>query len=274
MATAKLLHDDDEAHAREVLAAAHRIAAYDGLAEGTWNHFSLMLDASRMLITPADRHWSLMDARSLVLAAGEEDARARGLQFLIGYRIHQPLHRVRPDAACVLHAHPPYATALSLLDEPALIPASQMSVAFVGRIAYNDRYDLIGGADGQGERIAAALGDNDVLLLRGHGVIVVGATVEEAYLDLYTFELACRSQVLAMSTGAALRPMGAIEVAELTASAPAQKQEAVQEARRHFAAMRELVDGGGPASPPAAPLGPVTAQKNKAASAAPQIRRQ
>ena len=106
----------DEAHGRDMLAAAHRIAAHDGLAEGTWNHFSLMLDSSRMLITPADRHWSLIDGDSLVLAAGEEDARARGLQFLIGYGIHQPLHEVRPDATCVLHAHPPYATALSLLD--------------------------------------------------------------------------------------------------------------------------------------------------------------
>ena len=204
-----------------------------------------MLDADRMLITPADRHWSLIDGDSLVLAAGEDDARARGLLFLIGYRIHRPLHDVRPDAACVLHAHPPFATALSLLDDPTLLPTSQMSIEFAGRTAYNDRYDLIGGAGGQGERIAAALGDNDVLLLRGHGVVVVGATVEAAYLDLYMFELACRSQVLAMSTGSRLRPMGAFEVAELTAAGPGHQQEADEEARRHFAAMRELVDAMG-----------------------------
>ncbi len=117
----------------------------------------------------------------------------------------------------MLHVHPPYATALSLLDEPELVPASQMSVGFAGRVAHNDRYDLIGGADGQGERIAAALGDKDVLMLRGHGAVVVGETVESAYLDLYTLELACRSQVLAMSTGRPIRPLGAIEVAELTA---------------------------------------------------------
>jgi ribulose-5-phosphate 4-epimerase/fuculose-1-phosphate aldolase len=236
--------DHEEAHARDVLAAAHRIAAHDGLAEGTWNHFSFMLDANRMLITPADRHWALIDGDSLVLSTGDEDARARGLQFLIGYRIHQPLHEVRPDARCVLHAHPPYATALSLLDEPALIVASQMSVEFAGRIAYNDRYDLIGGAEGQGERIASALGDNDVLLLRGHGVVVVAETIESAYLDLYTLELACRSQVLAMSTGRAVRPMGAIEVAELTGSGP-DRGEHDEEARRHFQAMRQLVDGPG-----------------------------
>jgi ribulose-5-phosphate 4-epimerase/fuculose-1-phosphate aldolase len=219
----------EEAYARDVLAAAHRIAAHDGLAEGTWNHFSFMLDSNRMLITPADRHWALIDGDSLVLSTGDEDARARGLQFLIGYRIHQPLHEVRPDARCVLHAHPPYATALSLLDEPELIVASQMSVEFAGRIAYNDRYDLIGGAEGQGERIASALGDNDVLLLRGHGVVVVAETIESAYLDLYTLELACRSQVLG---------------AELTGSGP-DRGEHDEEARRHFQAMRQLVDGPG-----------------------------
>jgi hypothetical protein len=53
--------------------------------------------------------------------------------------------------------------------------------------------------------------------------------------------LACRSQVLAMSTGACLRPMGAIEVAELTGGSD-HAQQADEEARRHFAAMRELVD--------------------------------
>jgi ribulose-5-phosphate 4-epimerase/fuculose-1-phosphate aldolase len=233
--------DHQEADARDVLAAAHRIAAHDGLAEGTWNHFSFMLDSSRMLITPADRHWALIDGDSLVLSTGDDNARARGLQFLIGYRIHQPLHEIRPDARCVLHAHPPYATALSLLDEPELVVASQMSVAFAGRIAYNDRYDLVGGAEGQGERIATALGDKDVLLLRGHGAVVIGDTIESAYLDLYTLELACRSQVLAMSTGRPLRPLGAIEVAELTGPGSDRGHDD-EEARRHFAAMRELVD--------------------------------
>src|ERR1700677_1020289 len=168
----------EEAHARDVLAAAHRIAAHDGLAEGTWNHFSFMLDSRRMLITPADRHWALIDGDSLVLSTDDDDARARGLQFLIGYRIHQPLHDVRPDARCVLHAHPPYATALSLLDVPEWIAASQVSIGFAGRIAYNDRYDLVGGAEGQGERIASALGDRDVLLLRGVGVGGVGRMME------------------------------------------------------------------------------------------------
>ncbi len=117
-----------------------------------------------------------------------------------------------------------------------------MSVGFAGRVAYNDRYDLVGGAEGQGQRIATALGDKDVLLLRGHGAVVIGDTIESAYLDLYTLELACRSQVLAMSTGRPLRPLGAIEVAELTGSGSDRGTDDEQ-ARRHFQAMRDLVDG-------------------------------
>lgn len=81
-----------------------------------------------------------------------------------------------------------------------------------------------------------------VLLLRGHGAVVIGDTIESAYLDLYTSELACRSQVPAMSTGRSLRPWGAIEVAELTGLA-ADHDHHDEEARRHFQAMRELVDG-------------------------------
>jgi ribulose-5-phosphate 4-epimerase/fuculose-1-phosphate aldolase len=225
-----------EEAAREALATAHRIAVVDGLCEGTWNHFSLMLDEERMLITPTDVHWSQMTGASLVLAADDDDARARGQQFYIGYRIHAPLHTARPSARCVLHAHPPYATALSTLEDNVLLPASQMSVAFHDRVGYNERYDLLDGGDEQGNQIAAALEDRDVLLLRGHGVVVVGPSVEVAYLDLLMFELACRTQVLAMGTGSGLRVFSEEEAQALAAGQAGQA-----EAERHFAAMKGVV---------------------------------
>jgi ribulose-5-phosphate 4-epimerase/fuculose-1-phosphate aldolase len=228
----------DESAGRRDLAAAHRLAVYDGLCEGTWNHFSLMLDSSRMLITPADRHWDTIDPDSLILTDGDNQAaRAHGLQFYIGYRIHYPLHLARPDAACVLHVHPPYATALSLLDDDELLPASQTSVEFVGRIAYNERYDGFGDPDTQGERIAAALGDRNVLFLRGHGVVVAGRTVHEAYQDVYLLELACRTQILALSTGRPLRLFSPDDVAAI-----ARVDDDGADARRHFDAMLRLLD--------------------------------
>jgi ribulose-5-phosphate 4-epimerase/fuculose-1-phosphate aldolase len=226
-----------EAEARDTLAAAHRIAVYDGLAEGTWNHISYVLDDGRMLITPAEMHWSRVDADAIVIPRDDKDARGRGTQFYIGYRIHRPLHEARPDARCAVHVHPPFATALSVLDEERLLAMSQTSVSFYDRVAYNNKFDLLGGASEQGERIAEALGDKSALFLRGHGIVVTGPTIEEAYLDTYRLELACRTQLLAMSTGRPLRLFTDAEADELASSGPDHA-----EARRHFAAMREVVE--------------------------------
>ena len=85
----------EEAYARDLLAAAHRIAAHDGLAEGTWNHFSFMLDSNRMLITPADRHWALIDGDSLVLSTGETIPLSRAPKREIADRIFDQVLKLR-----------------------------------------------------------------------------------------------------------------------------------------------------------------------------------
>jgi ribulose-5-phosphate 4-epimerase/fuculose-1-phosphate aldolase len=114
---------------------------------------------------------------------------------------------------------------------------SQHSLEFHGRIAYSEQYDLVGGYQDQGKRIAEALGDKDILVLRGHGVVVVSETIERAYLDLYVLELASRTQLLALSTGQKLRPFTEDEIFELVGTGADQ-----EEAMRHFRAMRQLVD--------------------------------
>lgn len=226
-----------EDEARELLAAAHRIATFDGLSEGTWNHFSYMVDDEHMLITPASVHWADVGPDSLVLVdADKQAARARGLQFYIGYRIHYPLHEARPDARAILHAHPPYLTALGLLEDPTLISMSQNSSKFYGRIAVNESFDELGDPEEQGERLARAVGDKSVLFMRGHGVTVLAPTIEKAYLELYLLELAARSQILALSTGQPLRVFTEAESAERVGSGPGD-----EEASRHFRAMLEHV---------------------------------
>ena len=116
----------------------------------------------------------------------------------------------------MLHAHPTYTTALSMLGRDALLPASQHSTNIYFRLAYNDRPDgLEGDSEAQGRAIADALADKDILILRGHGVFVVAPTVYEAYHDLYLLEAAARSQVLAMSTGAKVLASSEEEAREL-----------------------------------------------------------
>lgn len=236
-----------EEQARIELAAAHQMSVLDGLTEGTWNHFSYMLpgEAKRMLITPGDRHWSQVTASSLSMVDehSAEEARRTGGVFWVGYRIHYPVHEARPEALCMLHAHPTYTTALSMLGRDALLPASQHSTNIYFRLAYNDRPDgLEGDGEAQGRAIADALGDKDILILRGHGVFVVAPTMAEAYHDLYLLEAASRSQILAMSTGAKVYAATEAEAEQLyhprggIAKAVAQQQ---------FDAMRALLDARG-----------------------------
>jgi ribulose-5-phosphate 4-epimerase/fuculose-1-phosphate aldolase len=194
--------------ARVDLAAAHRLAVRDDLHEGTWNHLSLVVPGQpdRILITPGVCHWSQITASSLAVVGPDEDAdemRETNEHLWVGYRIHYPLHQARPDAACVLHAHPPYATALTMVKDGVLEWAEQNSLEFYGRVAYNDRYDAGVPVDtDQGREMAQALGpDAIVLFLRNHGVVVVGPTVGIAYTNLYLLERYCRNQYLAKTMG-------------------------------------------------------------------------
>lgn len=229
--------------ARVDLAAAHRLAVRDDLHEGTWNHLSLTVPGrpDALLITPPAVHWSRVRASELLeLAAADADrVRAEGGLGWIGYRIHAPLHAARPDARCVLHAHCPHATALSMLADGRLEMAEQNALDFHGRIAYTSAYDGAG-AHGleHGEALAAAIGErNTVLFLKNHGVIVVGASVAEAYTDLYLLERACRVMILALSTGRQLAPVPEDAVRSVAGtSADAAFKHA------HFAAMKRLLD--------------------------------
>src|SRR6478609_10470901 len=131
--------------------------------------------------------------------------------------IHSRLHRARPDAACVLHTHMPYATALAMTGGGFDTRASQNAMYFHGRIA-RLAYGGLAEAEEEGARIAEALTDGvSVLLMDNHGVLVVGESVADAWHQLYFLERACQVQVLAQSTGSPLMQVPE-EVARHTAA--------------------------------------------------------
>ena len=88
--------------------------------------------------------------------------------------IHGCIHRGKPSAKCVLHTHMPYATALTVIKGGRLEWASQNSLKFHGRVAYDDDYNGLALDDAEGERMCAQLAQADVLFLANHGVIVTG----------------------------------------------------------------------------------------------------
>ena len=130
--------------------------------------------------------------------------------------IHAAVHRIA-GKACVLHTHMPYATALTLTRSRALdTTLSQNAMRFYGRLAIDAHYNGLALDASEGERIATAMQGADVAFLGNHGVVVCGQRMDYAYDDLYYLERACMAQVLALSTGLPLLPVGA-EVAALVA---------------------------------------------------------
>ena len=195
--------------ARRDVALAHRLAVHHSLAEGVWNHISMVSpeDPRHLLISPGHTHWSqvrasslaLVDANGALLAGERAPIRA-------GWIIHYPVHQARPDAACVIHVHAPYLTAMAIRDDVKFeTRSSQQSARFHGDVAYYDEYDGLLNTEAEGRRMAAALGDKRVLMLRNHGVLVVGPSVALAYLDVYQLERACMYQLLATAGGGTMR---------------------------------------------------------------------
>lgn len=196
------------AEAKKDLACALRAAAHFGFSEGVCNHFSLAVPdrPGQFLINPQGLHWSELTPNDLVTidADGNKIAGKHEVEPT-AFFIHGWIHRTAPDAACVLHTHMPFTTALTMVEDGRLEMASQNALRFFGQVAYDERYNGLVLDDREGERIARKLADASVLLLANHGVIVRGPNVAFAFDDLYYLERACMHQVLAMSTGKPLK---------------------------------------------------------------------
>jgi ribulose-5-phosphate 4-epimerase/fuculose-1-phosphate aldolase len=198
----------EERRARIDLAAAHRLACIQGYNEGIFNHFTLMVPGKtdRFLVIPFGLHWSEITA-SVFLEVDFEGRVLSGQGEIerSAYCIHAPIHRLVPDATCVLHTHMPFASALTRLQNGRLQPTGQTEAALAGMSAYDDDYTGLALDPSEGERLAKVLGSKQILFMANHGVIVIGKTIAEAYDRLYYLERACQVQVYAMSTGQPLK---------------------------------------------------------------------
>jgi ribulose-5-phosphate 4-epimerase/fuculose-1-phosphate aldolase len=230
-----------ERTARTDLAAAFRMAVRMDLHEGVCNHFTLMLpDGKRFLLNAYGLHWSEVTASNLLALDSQGNVLEGEDTFeKTAFYIHSRIHLRNPRAACVLHTHMPYATALTLLEKGRLEMVEQNALRFHDDIAYDDTYNGLVVDEAEGDRLAEVLGDKRVLFLANHGVIVVGPSVAEAFDLLYYLERACRLQVLARSTGGRLRPVRS-EVVRDTYRMILQDTPAY--AGAHFSALKRILD--------------------------------
>ena len=241
---------DAERGARVDLAACYRLAAHFGLNEGIDNHLTLLVPGytDRFLLAPFGSYWSEVRASDfMVIDFNGRILSGRGPIEDTALYIHLPVHRLSPQARCVLHTHMPYATALCMLENPRLEMAGQSALGFYDDIAYECDYNGLAYDHTEGERLARALGTKSVLMMRNHGVLVVGQSPAQAFERLYFLERAAQAQVLALSTGRSLRlipePVVKATVAQFQSGSTVGGRD---RAVLHFEALKRLLDRSAP----------------------------
>jgi ribulose-5-phosphate 4-epimerase/fuculose-1-phosphate aldolase len=230
--------------ARIDLAAAHRLAVLDELEEGIDNHFTVTVPGyeDRYLILPFGLHWS--EARASDMIVFDESGKTlegEGVVELSACCIHAPIHRIT-GVRVVLHTHQTWALALNMLDDNRLIPASQTAAYFHNRVAYDDTYTGTADFLEEGERLAHLLGENHVMFMKNHGVLVVGDNVAQAYRRLYKLERVCRAQILAMGSGRPLALLSDEIIAQVQSPAEHDVHTPAEREHLYFEAMKRILD--------------------------------
>lgn len=233
-----------EQQARLDLTVALRWAARLNYHEAVANHFSVAIsdDGQKFLINPAGRHFSQMRVSDLALLDASKSDFGLTKDKKVdptAINLHGQIHRLVPDAKCILHTHMPYTTALACLKNFEFLMLDQNACRFYNRIAYDRDYAGMALEVGEGERVANVLGKSrSVLFLANHGVIVIGKSVAEAFDELYYLEKASQLQVLALSTQ---RELALIDD-ETASMVCKQWLEYPNAAEYHLAAMTEILD--------------------------------
>lgn len=207
--TAKRL-DPDHRTARIDLAAAFRWFARLNMHESVANHLSVAVsaDGAKFLINPRGRHFARMSASDLLLLdANDPKSLAReDAPDPTAWHLHARLHARLPQARCVMHLHPKYATALSSLEDSTMYPVDMNTMRFFGRVALDDAFSGMALTDSEGDRVVGLMGEGKtVLLMANHGVLVIGPHVAATFDDLYYFERAAETLLTCYATGKVLR---------------------------------------------------------------------
>jgi ribulose-5-phosphate 4-epimerase/fuculose-1-phosphate aldolase len=199
------MHDAQQWQLRVDLAAAFRIAFQMNWHESVSNHFSAAVssDGKKFLMNPKWRHFSRLTASDLLLLDADDTSALErdDAPDLTAWTIHAAMHAKLPQARCILHLHPTYATVLSTLADPEIKPIDQNTCRFYNRVAYDLGFEGMATTTEEGNRLAGLLGNKSTLMMGNHGVLVVGNSVAEAFEDMYYLERACQTLVLAYATG-------------------------------------------------------------------------
>ena len=183
------------------VAYAGNILAMEGHTDTIYGHVSARVEgAAQVWMKPATLGLEEVRPHDVLRLDLDGNTLAGVLPRHSEWPIHTEIYRQRPEIQCVIHTHPPYATAFSAVAEP-LRPVNHEGALFAPTLPrFTSTSDLIV-TPALGQAVATALGQHRALLLKNHGIVVVGTAVEEACVTTVLLEKAARMQLLARQYG-------------------------------------------------------------------------
>uniref|UniRef100_A0A5F8H5Q9 Alpha-adducin n=1 Tax=Monodelphis domestica TaxID=13616 RepID=A0A5F8H5Q9_MONDO len=199
-----IAYDKGEKLLRCKLAAFYRLADLFGWSQLIYNHITARVNSEQehFLIVPFGLLYSEVTASSLVKINLQGDVIDRGSTNLgvnqAGFTLHSAIYAARPDIKCIVHIHTPAGAAVSAM-KCGLLPISPEALS-LGEVAYHDYHGILVD-DEEKVLIQKNLGPKSkVLILRNHGLVSVGETVEEAFYYIHNLVVACEIQVRTLAS--------------------------------------------------------------------------
>jgi ribulose-5-phosphate 4-epimerase/fuculose-1-phosphate aldolase len=190
-------------HRKGRLAAAFRLFGRFGFDEGVAGHITAR-DPERLdhfWVNPFAMNFKQIKVSDLLLVNDDGDV-VEGDRPVnrAAFAIHSQVHAARPDVIAAAHAHSVHGKAFSSLGR-LLDPITQDACIFYDDHALFDDFTGVVLDTEEGKRIAHALSDSKAVILRNHGLLTVGHTVDEAAYWFISMERTCQAQLLASAAG-------------------------------------------------------------------------
>jgi ribulose-5-phosphate 4-epimerase/fuculose-1-phosphate aldolase len=195
--------EEERRHRKERLAASFRLFSKFGFDEGVAGHITARdpEHPDHFWVNPFGVHFGQIRVSDLMLVNAKGEV-VEGKHPLNGaaFAIHSSVHHARPDVIAAAHAHSMYGKSWATLGR-LLDPITQDACAFYEDHAVFEDFTGVVFESSEGERIAQALGNRKAAILRNHGLLTVGQTVDEAVWWFVTMDRSCQAQLLAEAAG-------------------------------------------------------------------------
>lgn len=195
--------EDERCYRKQRLAAAFRLFARYGFDEGVAGHMTVRDPelSDHFWVNPIGMYFGHIRASDLLLVnhSGKVIQGDKPVNQA-AFAIHSQIHQRRPDINAAAHTHSLYGKTWSTLGR-LLDPLTQDACAFYEDHALFDQYTGVVLESGEGEQIANALSQKKAIILKNHGLLTVGKSVDEAAWWFITMDRSCQAQLMAEAAG-------------------------------------------------------------------------